>query len=856
MKKNNKVLLYVGIFVISILAYLCILLIDDAYPFGKKSFLTYDAYTQYKNMLQTLIEWLHRGDKSAILWNKGLGVGLYQDMLYYCMSPFNIIAVILGEKHMELSLVLIIIIKASCISVSALYFFEHTNKRNGELKNKWTTLIAVTCSLSYSFCGYVLAYGHNIIWLDGLMILPLIAIGIERLVDKADYRLYLFWLVVAVIVNFYYAIYICMFAVIYFLLENRNSFKEFIKNGLLFAGISVLAVIIAGVVLLPAINGILNAASSADGLNQAGLDQWGAVGEYISSFYPLKQITCNYLFNHNSFCGSVVVLLTMLYMVSKVSAAKQKLKYGIAVVFLVLGLNWLKLNYVLHGLTVTHGMGNRFAIILTFILLVMGYTVLVNLDKVAIKDVLIAFGMTGILYVISLLDNENMIVPWAYIIFIIITIFCAILFVLYVRKSIKCGTVVLLLTVLWLCELYMNFFYIMPDKTNDVCLTDEIQLSDWEAIYDNLAVSDGERKTALINKNYAPKTEVNWYSSMINGNAVCAFRSMGMGHFDNVECVYNGTTPLTALMYNVRYVLTNETGTLGGYHDIYEDDTYRLYEADVLPGMGFVLDKEIETWTGTQSAAENQNDFIKLGCGINDKLFDEVDLSDAEESYNCLEMLEREKGYYLYKSTTAFSPNIHIEFDADRDMELYLFSSDTRDQYVTVTVDAEEVVSSKYSATEFASDIGKVKKGQHIKIMLFGGASFGECGEKRIKLYTFNQEAFEQAREKITSETMTFVRYQGNTFTGKIASKEGGVLYLAFPYNDGFTIKIDGKVTNKLKLGDGFMGVEIDAGEHEVTIEYHTPGLFVGLCVSLFGLVILVVVTVIKNKRLRKNLYI
>lgn len=49
---------------------------------------------------------------------------------------------------------------------------------------------------------------------------------------------------------------------------------------------------------------------------------------------------------------------------------------------------------------------------------------------------------------------------------------------------------------------------------------------------------------------------------MINGYYVNAFETMGMAHFDNVECVYDGATPLTAMMYNVRYVLTNSKNTM------------------------------------------------------------------------------------------------------------------------------------------------------------------------------------------------------------------------------------------------------------------------------------------------------
>ena len=70
----------------------------------------------------------------------------------------------------------------------------------------------------------------------------------------------------------------------------------------------------------------------------------------------------------------------------------------------MLAANFLPLNYILHGCVVTHGMGNRFAIILTFVMLIMTYSVLVNLDKLRIRYVVIA-GVVGLaLLGISLVD--------------------------------------------------------------------------------------------------------------------------------------------------------------------------------------------------------------------------------------------------------------------------------------------------------------------------------------------------------------------------------------------------------------------------------------------------------------------
>lgn len=229
-KHKKSGILYAAVFLVTFLIYTVILILQKAYPFGDKSFLTYDAYVQYKNMFHMLFEWISGGGKGSFIWSMGMGIDAVQESLYYCLSPFNIIVLMLGESRLELSMVLLIIIKSACLPVTALYFFRHTNKKNTENGYSQTvaTFIELACSMAYGLSGYVLAYGHNIMWLDGLILLPIVALGIEHLSDGKGWMLYTLSLAVSIICNFYFSFYICVFAVIYFLLEKRENVKDFL----------------------------------------------------------------------------------------------------------------------------------------------------------------------------------------------------------------------------------------------------------------------------------------------------------------------------------------------------------------------------------------------------------------------------------------------------------------------------------------------------------------------------------------------------------------------------------------------------------------------------------------------------
>ena len=90
-------------------------------------------------------------------------------------------------------------------------------------------LLVIGIGIAFGFCGYIMAYGHHIIWLEGLILMPVLAIAIEKLNYDKKVVPYTLLLAFIIIVNFYYAVYVCLFAVFYFLLLNRESFKEFLR---------------------------------------------------------------------------------------------------------------------------------------------------------------------------------------------------------------------------------------------------------------------------------------------------------------------------------------------------------------------------------------------------------------------------------------------------------------------------------------------------------------------------------------------------------------------------------------------------------------------------------------------------
>ena len=61
------------------------------------------------------------------------------------------------------------------------------------------------------------AYSWNVMWLDCLILLPLMISGLERLVKEKRCLLYTVCFALAVLSNYYIAIMLCIFSVLYFI---------------------------------------------------------------------------------------------------------------------------------------------------------------------------------------------------------------------------------------------------------------------------------------------------------------------------------------------------------------------------------------------------------------------------------------------------------------------------------------------------------------------------------------------------------------------------------------------------------------------------------------------------------------
>ncbi len=87
---------------------------------------------------------------------------------------------------------------------------------------------------------------------------------------------------------------------------------------------------------------------------------------------------------------------------------------------------------------------------------------------------------------------------------------------------------------------------------------------------------------------------------------------------------------------------------------------------------------------------------------------------------------------------------------------------------------------------------------------------------------------------------------KGQVFSGGIDMKKDGYFATSYPYRKGYEIQVDGeKVSTSeiLKIDGIFLGVRLEEERHEIEIRFVPPGYRMGLAISAFSLLILIVLS-------------
>lgn len=99
------------------------------------------------------------------------------------------------------------------------------------------------------------------------------------------------------------------------------------------------------------------------------------------------------------------------------------------------------------------------------------------------------------------------------------------------------------------------------------------------------------------------------------------------------------------------------------------------------------------------------------------------------------------------------------------------------------------------------------------------------------------------------SRGSTWIDWRDTKLTGTVTAAESGTLFLSIPYDEGWTITIDGQPAEGEKILEAFLSVPVEAGTHEISLTYMPGGLIPGVVISGSSLAVLALLRLVKRRR-------
>ena len=222
-KSIKKYRIYVINIFLAISIFLFYCAITKTYPFGPRVLGVSDGIAQFKPMIFDIFSKIKMGTMGTYSFNNGLGNPFIFNILYYVSSPLNVICLLLKSSNSMYFWLLLIKIALTSLHTT-IYAKSKTSKNT----------IIIIATISYCYCGWFLTYYYYNSFVDIFMMFPLFQYGLEKMFNKKKVGVYIYSLTYMIISNFYLSFSVCVYTLLYFvineLIYKKNNIKEKINN--------------------------------------------------------------------------------------------------------------------------------------------------------------------------------------------------------------------------------------------------------------------------------------------------------------------------------------------------------------------------------------------------------------------------------------------------------------------------------------------------------------------------------------------------------------------------------------------------------------------------------------------------
>lgn len=810
-------------FCIPVAVMIAAVIYKEIYPFGDRCFLRVDMYNQYMPFFAELHRKMREGGSLFFSWRAGLGANFLALYAYYMASPVNWLLFFCPRDYIIEFMTALIIVKIGLCGVSFAWYL----KRHFGTDRYAVSLFAVFYALS----GYLAAYNWNIMWLDCIILAPVIILGLEELVRERKPVRYCLALGVSILTNYYISIFICIFLVLYYVIlaiplsvrEKGRSLRDFVLYSLLAGGLS-------GVVMVP---GTL-------ALGGTRFDQPNFPHE-IRFYFPVLKSVIRHCVNvmpeirsahlPNIYCGVAVFLLLPVYLCSRGISWKEKLPRLLLLGFFHLSFSVNILDFFWHGLNFPDSLPARQSFLYIFLILTLSFEGFLHFREISWRW--LGFIVTCVILFLLTCQRvirEDDFKRGSFAFTMLYFFLYALLLYWYEKGSLRKNLAVSLLTLLAITEAAMNTIETSIFTTSRSRYCAHVQSASALLEYLNLSETDFCRieQYDRMTKNdgmLAGFPTATLFSSTTNEAVAHYYRRLGMST-SKVFYSYEGATPLASALLSVDYMLSDELEGADAFHELLaEGEDGYLYRNQYTLPLGFVIDAGMEErWNMEEgNPIEVQNDLAKA-LGIPEPLFDPVEVTcEGGEAYITVE----EEGY------------------------IYIWPEKCSTKNITAQAGGLEKTYEKVYYPHIL-DIGWCDAGSMVALTQSGDKR-NDKNELAAVAYRINVSVLDEMIGLLGNYPMEVEAVSDTSVAGIVHTDREGMLVTSIPGEAGWHVSVDGRASGIHLFGGAMIGVAVPAGSHRVVFTYTPPGLGAGLTMSAVSALLLIVLCRYRGRRAQRG---
>ncbi len=841
------------------------------WPAGTRTGMIVDMHHQYAPLLSQLRDEMLSLDLGFYDFEVGLGTSFLPLFGYYLASPFNMLLMLFPEHLLCEGILFITLLKNALAAAFMAAMLQYLFKRRD-----FTVLIG---GVMYSLSMYFLAYSWNIMWLDCLMMLPLVIIGFERLMRQGRYGMYVLTLAYTLYANYYIGFMVCIFLVLYyfFYVARQKRAAGSLGNSAMRFGIgSLLGGGLAAFLIVPVYLSL--AATSAAG---------GELPEKLSATFPTLSMLEQLLFGAtptirsgnlpNIYCGILAVVLAPVYLTTAAIPLRRRVAMGglLAVVTLSAPLNIPDLIW--HGLHAPNDLPYRFSFVITFVLVLMAYETITHLTAVKPRQLL--FSALGVGLLALILERLNTVeamteakkagdLPFisVYVSLALVIIYAAVLMAIRRKKLVLRGGLALLLLIVTaemtlgagvtFQTLNQNEYFTAHNSYVDNVETDAYKLAvERTQELGKEAYPDEFFRLEFLPRRTCVDTALYHYAGITtfaSSNAYEPTRMMGaMGYAINGvnSYLYREFAPATDSLLGIRYVILDSqadnmpqlvlrdtvTAERTNADGVLQSKTLYIYENTAALPIAFAADEALRDFYYSY--------YDPFGT-IND-LYMAINGNRSNTTlFECVQLFADGDGYVNGISNFQINGGGYCSFTADIEEagQYYLYADCRAASSINVSSDYNSWSVTPYEP--YIINAGYLEAGDTISFSVnCDGTATGNLYVARM-----DEELFLATNAALQQNGLQVTTFDDARIEGVLTAQNDGTVMTSIVYDESWVVLVDGKRVETYAIGNGFVGFDVKAGKHDVTLMFVPSNFFVGLLISGVSLVILLLLLWLRRK--------